>query len=183
MLSEYRFFTDSAGRRPNAGVVPYDLNTALYSDGALKFRYLYVPPGARIEYRRDGVFEFPVGAVLIKTFAFPADMRRPDQDLRYLETRLLIRRTEGWVALPYVWNAAQTEARLSPIGASIPVGFTDEAGQPIALDWAVPNRNQCKGCHDRRRRDHADRPQRAQSQSRRAIGPLARARLARCRAR
>jgi uncharacterized repeat protein (TIGR03806 family) len=52
------------------------------------------------------------------------------------------------VAYPYVWNEAQTEARLSPIGADIPVRFADEQGQAIALDWAVPNLNQCKGCHD-----------------------------------
>ncbi len=147
-LSAYRFFRDAGAREPNAGVTPYDLNTALYSDGALKFRYVFVPPGAQARYRDEGVFEFPVGTVLIKTFAFAADMREPAENVRFLETRLLIRRAEGWVALPYVWNEAQTEARLSPIGASVPVAFTNEQGQATALDWAVPNRNQCKGCHD-----------------------------------
>ncbi len=148
LLSDYHFFQDARAREPNAGVTPYDLNTALYSDGALKFRYLYLPRGAQASYRDDGAFAFPVGAVLIKTFAFAADMRAPTENVRFLETRLLIRRAEGWLALPYVWNQAQTEARLSPIGASVPVNFTDEQGQAIALDWAVPNRNQCKGCHD-----------------------------------
>lgn len=147
-LSAYRFFRDAGAREPNVGVTPYDLNTALYSDGALKFRYVYVPPGARAIYNAEGVFEFPVGTVLIKTFAFAADMRAPSENVRFLETRLLIRREEGWIALPYVWNEEQTEAQLSPIGADIPVRFTNEDGQAIALDWAVPNRNQCKGCHD-----------------------------------
>lgn len=148
LLSEYRFFRDAGARDPNARVTPYDLNTALYSDGALKFRYVYIPQGSVAQYRDETVFEFPVGTVLIKTFAFAADMRRPTENLRFLETRLLIRRADGWIALPYVWNDAQTEARLSPIGADIPVRFTDERGQAMALDWAVPNRNQCKGCHD-----------------------------------
>jgi uncharacterized repeat protein (TIGR03806 family) len=148
LLSEYRFFRDAGAREPNARVTPYELNTALYSDGALKFRYLYIPEGSRAQYRDDGVFEFPVGTVLIKTFAFAADMRAPTEEVRFLETRLLIRRAEGWIALPYVWNEAQTEARLSPIGATVPVSFTDAEGQEVALDWAVPNRNQCKGCHD-----------------------------------
>ena len=148
-LSEYRFFVDIAAREPNAGVTPYDLNTPLWSDGALKFRYVFVPPGQRAHYNDERVFEFPVGTVLIKTFAFAADMRRPGEEVRLLETRLLIRRTEGWVALPYVWNAEQTEARLSPIGAILPVSFTDADGEAISLDWDVPNRNQCKGCHDR----------------------------------
>lgn len=148
LLSAYRFFRDVGARTPNARVTPYDLNTALYSDGALKFRYVYVPPGTQALYRDEGVFEFPIGTVLIKTFAFAADMRQPSENVRFLETRLLIRRADGWVAYPYVWNEAQTEARLSPIGANVPVSFTNEQGQAVALDWAVPNRNQCKACHD-----------------------------------
>jgi uncharacterized repeat protein (TIGR03806 family) len=107
-----------------------------------------VPAGRRTAYRDDGVFEFPIGSVLIKTFALAADMRTPGENVRFLETRLLIRRAEGWVAYPYVWNEAQTEARLSPIGANVPVRFIDEQGAAVELDWAVPNRNQCKACHD-----------------------------------
>jgi len=149
LLSAYRFFRDARAREPNARVTPYDLNTALYSDGALKFRYVYIPEGARASYNAEGVFDFPIGTVLIKTFAFAADMRNPTENVRFLETRLLIHRADGWVALPYIWNEEQTEARLSPIGGDVPVAFTDEEGEPIALDWAVPNRNQCKGCHDR----------------------------------
>jgi uncharacterized repeat protein (TIGR03806 family) len=148
LLADYRFFTDASARDPNIGVTSYDLNTALYADGALKFRYLYLPPGTQAAYDSDGVFAFPVGAALIKSFAYAADMRAPADNVRLLETRLLIRRAEGWIALPYVWNQAQTEARLSLIGARIPVSFTDEQGEAVALDWAVPNRNQCKGCHD-----------------------------------
>jgi uncharacterized repeat protein (TIGR03806 family) len=148
LLSAYHFFTDAGARDANAGVTAYDLNTPLYSDGALKFRYLYMPPHAQASYRDNGVFDFPVGSVLIKTFAFAADMAHPEQNVRFLETRLLIHHANGWIALPYVWNAAQTEARLSPIGASIPISFTDADGRQIAFDWAVPNRNQCKGCHD-----------------------------------
>lgn len=147
-LAAYRFFRDAGARQPNAGVTPYDLNTALYSDGALKFRYVFIPLGARATYNAEGVFEFPVGTVLIKTFAFAADMRQPAESVHYLETRLLIRRADGWIALPYVWNETQTEARLSLIGATVPVRFTDEDGAAIGLDWQVPNRNQCKGCHD-----------------------------------
>jgi mono/diheme cytochrome c family protein len=148
-LAAYRFFRDAGAREPNERVTPYDLNTALYSDGALKFRYVYIPPGQQARYSADDVFEFPVGTVLIKTFAFAADMGSPSEDVRLLETRLLIRRESGWIALPYVWNEAQTEARLSVIGASVPVEFTNEAGQAIALDWAVPNVNECAGCHAR----------------------------------
>jgi uncharacterized repeat protein (TIGR03806 family) len=149
LLSAYRFFRDAGARQPNGRVTPYDLNTALYSDGALKIRYVYIPEGRQARYSADDVFEFPVGTVLIKTFAFAADMRRPRQNVRFLETRLLIRRANGWIALPYVWNEAQTEARLSVIGADVPVSFTNEEGQALALGWAVPNVNECAGCHAR----------------------------------
>lgn len=148
-LAAYRFFTDAGARDANAGVTPYDLNTPLWSDGALKFRYLYLPPGTRATYREDGVFDLPVGAVLIKTFAIAPDMRRPTESVRFLETRLLIHRADGWIALPYVWNEAQTEARLSVIGANVPIQFTDAEGAARAFEWAVPNRNQCTGCHAR----------------------------------
>ncbi|MBX9745931.1 MAG: hypothetical protein K2X34_03455 [Hyphomonadaceae bacterium] len=148
-LAAYGFFQDAGARVPSARVTPYDLNTALYSDGALKFRYVYIPEGAQAHYNPDGVFEFPVGTVLIKTFAFADDMRSPGENVRFLETRLLIRRADGWVALPYVWNEAQTEARYSPVGADLPVSFTNEEGQAIALDWHVPNVNECSGCHAR----------------------------------
>lgn len=147
LLSSYNFFVDLRGQRPNARVTGYELNTALYSDGALKYRFVYVPPGAQARYNADGVFDFPVGTVLIKTFAMAADMRRPTENVRLIETRLLIRRESGWVALPYIWNEEQTDARYSPIGGDIPISFTNEEGQAIALEWAVPNRNQCLGCH------------------------------------
>ena len=149
LLSAYHFFEDAGARVPATGVTPYDLNTPLYSDGALKYRYVYVPPGGHAAYRAEGVFDFPVGTVLIKTFAFARDMRAPTENVRFLETRLLIHRAEGWIALAYVWNDAQTEARLSPIGAAVPIDFTNEEGAATHLDWAVPNRNQCTGCHAR----------------------------------
>lgn len=148
-LAAFHLFTDVGARTPNAGVTAYELNTPLWSDGALKFRYLYLPAGTRATYRADGVFDLPVGAVLIKTFAIAPDMRRPTENVRFLETRLLVHRRDGWVALPYVWNEAQTEARLSPVGADIPVSFTDDAGAAVALDWHVPNRNECRACHNR----------------------------------
>ena len=148
LLSAYHFFRDAGARQANTGVTPYELNTVLYSDGALKYRFIYMPPHAQATYRDNGVFDFPVGTVLIKTFAFAADMAHPDQSVRYLETRLLLHRATGWFAYPYVWNEAQTEATLSPIGATVAISFEETNGQTVQLDWAVPNRNQCKGCHD-----------------------------------
>mgnify|MGYP001308208190 CR=1 FL=1 len=79
-LSDYRFFRDAGARTPNARVTPYDLNTPLYSDGALKFRYVYVPPGTQAQYRDEGVFEFPVGTVLIPAVLLTRDSPPDTED-------------------------------------------------------------------------------------------------------
>ncbi|MEW5685952.1 MAG: SO2930 family diheme c-type cytochrome [Pseudomonadota bacterium] len=146
-LSDYRLFADAAGRQPNAGLTPYALNTPLFSDYAEKFRFLYLPAGKAARYRADGAFDFPVGAVLVKTFAYPADLRRPSEKVRYVETRLLIRKAGGWAAQAYVWNEAQTEAVLKRAGARMDLRFVDAQGQARQVDYAVPNQNQCKECH------------------------------------
>jgi uncharacterized repeat protein (TIGR03806 family) len=146
-LAAYRLFTDEGAHHPSAGVTPYALNTPLFSDYAEKSRFLYLPPGAHAAYRAQGALDLPVGATLIKTFAYPADFRRPDEKVRVLETRLLIHRRSGWVALAYVWNGEQTEAVLKRAGKRIDVSFIDTHGQARTVDYKVPNANQCKECH------------------------------------
>jgi uncharacterized repeat protein (TIGR03806 family) len=142
-LADYRLF-DAAGR-PTPGVAPYTLNTPLFSDHAEKFRYVWMPPGTRASYRPEGALAFPVGTVLIKRFAFPADLRQPARDLRPVETRLLIHRPAGWVALSYVEEDGG--AVLKRAGKRIAVSVTNHVGQRQTIDYAVPNQNQCKQCH------------------------------------
>ena len=146
-LAAYRLFIDRHGRVPAPGVQPYTLNTPLFSDYAEKFRYAWLPPGTSARYTADGGLDFPVGTTLIKSFGFPADFRAPDKAVRIIETRLLIRRATGWVPLSYVWNAAGTGAVLKRAGERVPVSFIDTAGQRRDIDYAVPNVNQCKQCH------------------------------------
>jgi uncharacterized repeat protein (TIGR03806 family) len=142
-LADYGLF-DAAGR-PAPGVQPYTLNTPLFSDGAEKYRFAWLPPGTNAEYRPSGALAFPVGTVLVKRFAFPADLRQPMQNVRPIETRLLIRRPAGWVALSYVEQDGG--AVLKRAGMKVPVEFIDKAGRAQAIDYAVPNQNQCKTCH------------------------------------
>lgn len=147
-LSQFGFFADMAAQRPADGVVPYRLNTPLFSDAALKSRFVFVPQGKQASYDADEAFVFPVGTALVKTFAFPADYRAPDKDLRIIETRLLLHREDGWHALAYVWNDTQTEATLKIAGARVDISTIDAEGAKLSFTYAVPNRNQCKGCHD-----------------------------------
>jgi uncharacterized repeat protein (TIGR03806 family) len=141
-LSDYGFFTDLAKRTPAGRVSGYDLETPLFSDYAEKERYLYLPAGAKAGYQPDKPLDLPVGAALIKTFGY-----QQQGAFKPLETRLLLHRANGWVAIPYVWNAAGTDADLKRAGTRIPVTFTDPSGETREISYAVPNQNQCKDCH------------------------------------
>jgi uncharacterized repeat protein (TIGR03806 family) len=147
LLSSYRFFADGPAQVPNQGVEPYDLNSALFSDYATKHRFVWLPPGESMTYAESGVFEMPVGSVIIKTFSYLADLRDPDSAERLVETRLLVHRAAGWEGLVYLWNDEQTEAELRVAGARVPVEWTHTDGEPRELNYIVPNTNQCEGCH------------------------------------
>ncbi|MFW6085871.1 MAG: SO2930 family diheme c-type cytochrome [Myxococcota bacterium] len=134
---------------PAEGVLPYDLITPLFSDYSKKTRTVWMPDGTSAEYTGDGtVFDFPVGTIVTKTFAFPADLREPDRDVRVIETRVLIRREDGWESIPYIWNEEQTEAEKALIGGQFEVSWVHTDGSTRSTDdYQVPNRNQCIECH------------------------------------
>jgi uncharacterized repeat protein (TIGR03806 family) len=158
----------------NEGVVPYDLNTPLFSDYAHKLRTVWMPRGTSAKYDADGSFDFPAGTIISKTFYYPlpkgaahdadavartydqstefSDTGRGERGLKLanvhlIETRILVRRAAGWEALPYVWNAAQTEAVLARTGDAKPLELVAEDGGKEAFTYVVPNENQCAGCH------------------------------------
>lgn len=147
-LSEYGFFEgELAEQMPAEGVMPYSLNTPLFSDYALKLRFVKIPEGKAAHYREKEVLDFPVGTVLIKTFYYPEDMRKPEKGRRLLETRLLMHEEDGWHALPYVWNEDQTDATLEVTGGTKEVKWKHTDGKKRQLQYSIPNINQCKGCH------------------------------------
>ena len=149
-LSVFNFFDDAASGAalmPRPRVEGYTLVNALFSDHAVKDRHVYLPPGSAIGYREDGVLEFPIGSAILKTFSLAPDLRDPSRGARRIETRVLVRRADGWVAWPYVWNAAQTDATYAPVGARQSWDVTGPDGKPLHIDYRVPNQNQCKTCH------------------------------------
>src|SRR5688572_24808964 len=71
-LSEYNYFTGPlAGLKPVEGVVPYELNTALFSNYAEKLRFVKLPPGTKAAFVPEGALDFPKGTVFIKNFYYP----------------------------------------------------------------------------------------------------------------
>jgi uncharacterized repeat protein (TIGR03806 family) len=152
-LSKWGLFTASTPQlRPNTGVIPYDLNTPLFSDYASKYRFIWMPGGTAAQYRADDVFEFPVGTILAKTFAFPdaSGGRFPGSGSkqRLIETRLLVHAKAGWVALPYIWDSAGHDATLQLVPDPVAIHFIDSAGHPHDFNYVIPNANECHECHD-----------------------------------
>ncbi|MFW5925319.1 MAG: SO2930 family diheme c-type cytochrome [Myxococcota bacterium] len=150
-LSEHRLISlDHQGRVVlGEGPLPFAPSSALFSDYAHKTRTVWIPPGESARLTDRGPLDLPVGTMVTKTFAFPQDLREPDRSLRVIETRLLIRRQDGWRAFPYIWDEAQTEAYHAPVGATVPVRWIHTDGTERSTDYVVPNRNQCIECHGR----------------------------------
>jgi len=145
-LSAWRLFNLRAGKLvPNRGVVPYDLNTPLFSDYAGKYRFVWMPPGASAQYRDDGPFDFPVGTVLAKTFAFPVDGSAVQ---KLIETRLLVHAASGWTPLLYIWDNKQRDATLQLVPDPVAVKWTDSSGRRHEFTYVIPNVNECHECHD-----------------------------------
>jgi uncharacterized repeat protein (TIGR03806 family) len=148
-LSEYGLFLGELKKQlPAEGVIPYDLNTPLFSDYAHKLRFVKIPAGKKAAYSADEVVEFPVGTVIAKTFYYPEDFRKPDKQRRIMETRILYKHTTHWAAYSYIWNEEQTEAYYEVAGAVKPVSWLHTDGKKRSISYVIPNQNQCKQCHE-----------------------------------
>jgi uncharacterized repeat protein (TIGR03806 family) len=147
-LSDYNFFIGKlSDLSPADGVIPYTLNTPLFSNYSEKLRFVKIPQGKTVTFNDSVVFDFPVETVLIKNFYYPDDFRKLEKGRRILETRLLVKDESGWQAYPYIWNDEQTEAYYDPAGETKTISYINASGKKINTKYVIPNKNQCKGCH------------------------------------
>ena len=140
-LSEWGLLTVAGGGlKLHSESTAYDLNAPLFTDYAHKLRTVWTPADATGSIAADGELLLPVGAVITKTFYYPADgqgMIHVDADpvqftddglnldqVYLMETRLLVHLEDGWHGLPYVWNEDQTDATLEITGGVYPVNVT-----------------------------------------------------------
>jgi len=128
-LSQTGCFEANDATVPAAGLVPYDLHSALWSDGADKRRWIALPDGTAIDLTPDGDFLFPDGAVLVKEFSFGGQP---------IETRLLMKDASGtWGGYSYEWIG--NDAFLLPAGKQTTL-FNGQT-------WSFPDRGECFRCH------------------------------------
>jgi uncharacterized repeat protein (TIGR03806 family) len=132
---------------PKEGVMPYELNTPLFSDYAVKYRTIWMPTGTAAAYNDSAALDFPVGTIVTKSFGFRDDMRKAAPAVKWVETRVFVRQAAGWKGVSYAWNDAQTSATVNYGGGAVPVSWIDESGATVSTDYMVPNGNQCTECH------------------------------------
>jgi uncharacterized repeat protein (TIGR03806 family) len=130
LLSETGCVDPSDPEKPASGLIPYDVVSPLWSDGAEKTRFMALPDDKTIAIDADGDWDLPIGSVLVKTFAVEG---------KRLETRLFMRHDDGnWGGYTYEWDDQGNDATLLPAGKLRPL----DAGA-----WAYPSRSQCIQCH------------------------------------
>ncbi|WP_373522176.1 SO2930 family diheme c-type cytochrome [Aquiflexum sp.] len=150
-LSEYGFFKGQLrALNPSGELVYYKPSSSLFTDYAFKSRYIWMPEGNSAIIKQDlgGSFDFPDKTIIIKNFYYPLDFRNPEWEKRIIETRLMVKRQGVWEAFPYIWKDDQTEAEYKVVGAEKEVSWTDLNGNEQVINYIVPNKNQCKSCHN-----------------------------------
>ena len=149
-LSGWALFARSGGQwLPTVGVIPFDINTPLFSDYANKHRYIRLPKGKQIQWQDTEVFEFPVNTVIAKTFAYPVSAVGASREERFIETRIQVRESSGWYGYSYIWDDDQADATLELGGGVVDVVWEDKDGVHHSNRYQVPNANQCLSCHSR----------------------------------
>ncbi|RMG88350.1 MAG: T9SS C-terminal target domain-containing protein [Bacteroidetes bacterium] len=153
-LSELGVFLDLQNLTPAPGLIPYDVQSPLWSDRALKRRWMAIPndgrydsPEEQIRFSGFSEWRFPPGTVFVKHFELPLTTD-PTGETAPLETRFwVVGKSGNGYGLTYKWNEAGTEAFLQGGGSSKEWVIT-EAGMPVfTQQWDYPGRDQCLRCH------------------------------------
>lgn len=131
----------------NLGIIPYEPSAKLWSDGALKERFLALPGLDTIGYTNAGGWDFGEDAVIIKNFVLPLDERAPEASGKRIETRLLVKNCDEWYGFSYEWNEDETDATLLTTSKLRPFVITGQDGTPFDYEWLYPSRDQCSICH------------------------------------
>jgi glucose/arabinose dehydrogenase/mono/diheme cytochrome c family protein len=141
-------FTNLATLTPHAGIVPYDINAPFWSDNAVKTRWVSVPnTNLTITFNRDSNWLFPTGTIWIKHFDLELTNGVPESRKR-IETRFLVKNTNGLYGATYRWGNSTTNATLVADQGMDETFIIDEGGGIQRTQvWHYPSRQECLSCH------------------------------------
>lgn len=131
LLSQTGLFSDIATETLAPGVREFRPANELWSDGATKRRWVYLPPGQTIDTTKMDYWVYPVGTKLWKEFS---------RDGKRIETRLLEKQGPGkddWFMMAFEWNDAGTDA----------VAVKDGVVNAKGTEHDIPARIKCWDCH------------------------------------
>jgi uncharacterized repeat protein (TIGR03806 family) len=149
-LSDSGLFLSVHEHQMHPGVVPFSVNSPLWSDGSHKERFMALPAeDPTIQVRKTRGWDFPDQTVLVKSFALELDENDPTSR-RWIETRFLTKQQGEWAGYSYIWNEEQTDATLVTSGGAdrtYPIRTSD--GETRQQQWRFPSRSECMVCHSR----------------------------------
>jgi len=140
LLSEWGLFADIRSQVPAEGVIPYEVTSPLFTDDALKHRFVTLTKGGTIEYANDDTrWQSPVGTIYVKTFAYPPNLEDPNSDglEQLIETRLMVHVAAEddrlgcsgydscWNPHVYVYDETMTDAVCQSGGEVVSVTYTN----------------------------------------------------------
>ena len=147
-LSQTGLFSDVATLTPVPGLVPYDMISPLWSDGADKRRWVALPTGTTIGFSPTGEYRWPQGTLFIKHFEREVDAAT--HRVQRLETRVLVLDAAGpgTYGVTYRWRPDGQDADLVPAdGAEEVLALRDALGAAGTQTWSYPSRENCLTCH------------------------------------
>ena len=146
LLSQTGVFQNLLSLTPSPKLIPYTVNSPLWSDAAIKDRWMSLPNGTLINFATTGEWTFPNGTVFVKHFSLQTNETNPNQ-LRRLETRLLVRDTNGTAyGVTYKWRSDNADADLLTNSVSEDILITTTTGTRTQ-QWYYPSRQDCLRCH------------------------------------
>lgn len=113
LLSETGLFLDTATHEVHPGLIPYQVNTPGWMDGAQADRYIGLPAGTTIQFRANRALTLPDDSVILQTLWLDATDGSHDSPRR-LESRILLRQAGEWAGYSYRWREDQSDAELVP---------------------------------------------------------------------
>jgi len=133
-------FVDSAENQASKAIHLYSPQYPLWTDGAVKRRWIQLPEKSRIDVSNEDHWRYPIGTKLWKEFALTTEFGRVK-----LETRLLEKLdADNWLMETYVWNEEQTRAKLAPAE-----GIRAYAPLANGKSYDIPSQKDCTTCHSK----------------------------------
>ncbi|HMJ57297.1 MAG TPA: hypothetical protein VK540_34745 [Polyangiaceae bacterium] len=130
-------FSDWATKTIAPGVRAFAPSTAFWSDGAEKHRWIYLPPGTKIDASSRSDWVFPVGTTFWKEFSVGG---------RRIETRIFKKlRADRWVTEAYKWSKDE-KSTAADIG-----GDQSDVDVGNGVPYHIATQKECSDCHKGRR--------------------------------